>query len=86
MIASHTGIAGCTILEDEVTLWGKVGVISGITIGKKAVVLAQSGVGRSLEGGKTYFGSPAEEAREKMKQMAYIKQVPFLMEKFKKNS
>ena len=86
LIASHTGIAGCTILEDEVTLWGQVGVISGITIGKKAVVLAQSGVGRSLEGGKTYFGSPAEEAREKMKQMAYIKQVPFLMEKFKKNS
>ncbi len=86
LIASHTGIAGCTVLEDEVTLWGQVGVISGITIGKKAVVLAQSGVGRSLEGGKTYFGSPAEEAREKMKQMAYIKQVPFLMEKFKKNS
>ena len=86
LIASHTGIAGCTILEDEVTLWGQVGVISGITIGKKAIVLAQSGVGRSLEGGKTYFGSPAEEAREKMKQLAYIKQVPFLMEKMKKNS
>ncbi|WP_435625601.1 UDP-3-O-(3-hydroxymyristoyl)glucosamine N-acyltransferase [Flagellimonas sp.] len=86
LIASHTGIAGCTILEDEVTLWGQVGVISGITIGKKAVVLAQSGVGRSLEGGKTYFGSPAEEAREKMKQMAYIKQVPYLMEKFKKKT
>ena len=86
LIASHTGIAGCTVLEDEVTLWGQVGVISGINIGKKAVVLAQSGVGRSLEGGKTYFGSPAEEAREKMKQLAYIKQVPFLMEKMKKNS
>ncbi|MEM9076233.1 MAG: UDP-3-O-(3-hydroxymyristoyl)glucosamine N-acyltransferase [Bacteroidota bacterium] len=86
LIASHTGIAGCTVLEDEVTLWGQVGVISGITIGKKAIVLAQSGVGRSLEGGKTYFGSPAEEAREKMKQLAYIKQVPFLMEKMKKNS
>lgn len=86
LIASHTGIAGCTIIEDEVTLWGQVGIISGITIGKKAIVLAQSGVARSLEGGKTYFGSPAEEAREKMKQMAYIKQVPFLMEKIKKNS
>nr|WP_298998692.1 UDP-3-O-(3-hydroxymyristoyl)glucosamine N-acyltransferase [uncultured Allomuricauda sp.] len=86
LIASHTGIAGCTVIEDEVTLWGQVGIISGVTIGKKAVVLAQSGVAKSLEGGKTYFGSPAEEAREKMKQMAYIKQVPFLMEKIKKNS
>ncbi len=86
LIASHTGIAGCTIIEDEVTLWGQVGVVSGITIGKKAVVLAQSGVGKSLEGGKTYFGSPAEEAREKMKQLAYVKQVPYLWEKIKKNS
>ncbi|PRX55057.1 UDP-3-O-(3-hydroxymyristoyl)glucosamine N-acyltransferase [Flagellimonas meridianipacifica] len=86
LIASHTGIAGCTIIEDEVTLWGQVGITSGVTIGKKAVILAQSGVSKSLEGGKTYFGSPAEEARAKMKEMASIRKVPFLLEKFKKNS
>ena len=57
LIASHTGIAGCVIIEDEVTLWGQVGITSGITIGKKAIVLAQSGISKSLEGGKTYFGS-----------------------------
>ncbi|MFW2377360.1 MAG: DapH/DapD/GlmU-related protein, partial [Cellulophaga baltica] len=81
LIASQTGIAGCVIIEDEVTLWGQVGVISAITIGKKAVVLAQSGISKSLEGNATYFGSPAEEAREKMKQMAWIKQIPQIIKK-----
>jgi len=85
LIASHTGIAGCVVLEDEVTLWGQVGVISGITIGKGATVLAQSGVGNSLEGGKTYFGSPAAEAREKMRELASIKSLPSLVKKMNKN-
>lgn len=81
LIASQTGIAGCVIIEDEVTLWGQVGVTSAATIGKKAVVLAQTGVSKSLEGGKNYFGSPVEEAREKLKQMAYIKQIPEILKK-----
>lgn len=85
LIASHVGIAGCVVIEDEVTLWGQVGITSGATIGKKAVILAQSGVAKSLEGGKTYFGSPAEEAREKLKQMASVKQIPEILQKLKKN-
>ncbi len=84
LIASQVGIAGCTILEDEVTLWGQVGVISDITIGKGAVVYAQSGVAKDLEAGKSYFGSPAGEAREKYKEMAFIKGLPKIVENFKK--
>ena len=85
LFASQVGIAGCVVIEDEVTLWGQVGVISGITIGKGTVVLAQAGVSKSLEGGKTYFGSPAEEARLKMKQLAGIKQIPSIIQMLKKN-
>ncbi|MDX1363047.1 MAG: UDP-3-O-(3-hydroxymyristoyl)glucosamine N-acyltransferase [Arenibacter latericius] len=84
LIASQTGIAGCVVIEDEVTLWGQVGVTSATTIGKKAVVLAQTGVSKSLEGGKNYFGSPAEEARERLKQLAYIKQIPTILKKLDK--
>lgn len=79
LIASQTGIAGCVVIEDEVTLWGQVGVTSAATIGKNAVVLAQTGVAKSLAGGKTYFGSPAEEAREKLKQMANVKRIPDIL-------
>lgn len=83
LIAAQTGIAGCVIVEDEVTLWGQVGTTSGITIGEKAVVLGQTGVTKSIEGGKTYFGTPIEESREKLKQLANIKRIPGLIEKLK---
>ncbi len=83
LIAAQTGIAGCVIIEDEVTIWGQVGTTSGITIGAKAILLAKSGVSKSLEGGKVYFGSPAEEARDKMKQLANVKRIPEILEKLK---
>ena len=84
MIAAQTGIAGCVVIEDEVTLWGQVGSTSGITIGAKAVVLAQSGISKSLEGGKVYFGYPAEESREKLKQLAMLKSIPEILKNLKK--
>ena len=84
LIASQTGIAGCVIIEDEVTMWGQVGTTSGITIGTKAVVLGQTGVTKSIEGGKSYFGTPVEESREKLKQLAYIKRIPELLNTIKK--
>ncbi|PIB31966.1 UDP-3-O-(3-hydroxymyristoyl)glucosamine N-acyltransferase [Gaetbulibacter sp. 5U11] len=83
LIASQTGIAGCCIIEDEVTLWGQVGTTSGITIGKKANVLGQTGVTKSIEGGKSYFGTPIEESRVKLKELAYIKQIPEIIKQLK---
>jgi UDP-3-O-[3-hydroxymyristoyl] glucosamine N-acyltransferase len=83
LIAAQTGIAGCVVIEDEVTLWGQVGTTSGITIGTKAVILGQTGVTKSVAGGKTYFGTPIEESREKLKELAYVKRIPELLEKLK---
>lgn len=83
LIASQTGIAGCVIIEDEVTLWGQVGTTSGITIGSKAVIMGQTGVTKSVEGGKSYFGTPIEESREKLKQLANIKKIPEILNKLK---
>lgn len=83
LIASQTGIAGCVIIEDEVVIWGQVGTTSGITIGEKAVILGQTGVTKSVEGGKSYFGTPIEESREKLKQLANIKKIPEILSKLK---
>lgn len=83
LIASQTGIAGCVVIEDEVTMWGQVGTTSGITIGSKAVVMGQTGVTKSVEGGKSYFGTPIEESREKLKQLANIKKIPEILNKLK---
>ncbi len=81
LFAAQVGIGGKAIIEDEVTLWGQVGVSKDLTIGKGAVVMAQSGVPASLEGNRAYFGSPAGDARPKMKELAWIKRIPELWEK-----
>ena len=81
LFAGQVGIAGATTIEDNVTLWGQVGVSKTLTIGKDAIVYAQSGVKDSIAGGKVYFGSPVEDAREKMKEFVWIKRIPQLWEK-----
>ncbi len=75
LIASHTGIAGCNVIEDEVTIWGQVGTNSGITIGKGAVIMGQTGVTKSVEGGKSYFGTPITESRQKLKELAMLRRL-----------
>jgi UDP-3-O-[3-hydroxymyristoyl] glucosamine N-acyltransferase len=81
LFAAQVGIAGCVIIEDNVILWGQVGVPSDLRIGKGAVVLGQSGLTKDLEGDKTYFGSPAEEARHKYRELASIRKLPEVIEK-----
>lgn len=83
LFASQVGIAGVVTVEDDVILWGQVGVQKDLTIGKGAVVLGQSGLAKSLKGGITYFGSPVREAREKMKELALIKQLPSIIEELR---
>lgn len=83
LISSQVGIAGVVTLEDDVILWGQVGVQKDLVIGKGAVVLGQSGVAKTLEGNKTYFGSPVREAVDKMKELALIKRLPEIFEKLK---
>lgn len=80
LVAAQVGIAGCVIMEDDITLWGQVGVRSDITIGKGAVVLAQTGISKGLEGGKTYFGSPVSESRDKLKEMANTRKIPGIID------
>lgn len=81
LFAAQVGIAGATTIEDEVILWGQVGVSKTLTIGKGAELYAQSGVPASLEGGKKYFGSPAEDALNKKKEFIWIKRIPELWDK-----
>ncbi|MEQ8909182.1 MAG: UDP-3-O-(3-hydroxymyristoyl)glucosamine N-acyltransferase [Vicingaceae bacterium] len=83
LIAAHCGLAGCSTLGDRVTLWGQVGITSGVHIGDEAVLSAKSGVSKSLEGKKVYAGAPAIEFKEKYKEMAALRGLPDVLKKLK---
>jgi UDP-3-O-[3-hydroxymyristoyl] glucosamine N-acyltransferase len=85
LFAAQVGIAGVVTIEDNVTLWGQVGVPSNIHIGKGAVLLGQSAPSKSLEGGKSYLGSPAGDAKDKMREIITLKKITEEMAK-KENS
>lgn len=81
LMAAHVGVSGCVVIKDGATLWGQAGVRSDVTIGTGAVLLAQSGLGENLPDGKTYFGTPAGDARTKMKEVAALKMLPDVIKK-----
>lgn len=84
IFSAHVAIAGVTVVEDDVTLWGQVGVHKDLVIGAGATVLAKSGVDKSIEGKKTYWGSPVQEARKAWKQLAIERELPDHIDKLRK--
>ena len=86
LLAAQVGIAGGTTLGDGVILWGQVGVNKTITIGDGAIVMGQAGITSSIEGNKTYWGTPIQEFYNKRKELVLIKRLPEIWEKLKQLS
>jgi UDP-3-O-[3-hydroxymyristoyl] glucosamine N-acyltransferase len=83
LIGAFCAIAGVTRIEDDVILWANVLVNKDLVIGKGAIVLAGSATGKSLEGGKTYWGRPAIDARKKWREVAALRMLPDILSKLK---
>ncbi|MCX6306627.1 MAG: UDP-3-O-(3-hydroxymyristoyl)glucosamine N-acyltransferase [Bacteroidetes bacterium] len=83
LIGAFCAIAGVTRIEDDVILWANVLINKDLVIGKGAIILAGSGTEKSLEGGKTYWGMPAMEARKMWRQVAALKMLPDILGKLK---
>lgn len=84
LFAAAVVVAGCVTIEDGVTLWGQVVVNKTLTIGANAVLLGRTGVAGDLEGNKTYWGAPAQDARVAQKELIWIKRIAELWDKVKK--
>jgi UDP-3-O-[3-hydroxymyristoyl] glucosamine N-acyltransferase len=81
LFAAQVAIAGACTIGNNVIMWGQVGISSGLIIEDNVTILAQSGVGENLKEGRSYFGSPAGDAKEKMREIFAGKQLPELIRK-----
>jgi UDP-3-O-[3-hydroxymyristoyl] glucosamine N-acyltransferase len=86
LLAAQVGIAGAVEIGNGVILWGQVGVSKTLSIGDNTIILAQSGVGGTIEPNKIFFGTPAEEASIKKRELVWIKRIPELWQKVKDRS
>ena len=78
LFAAQVGIAGSTIVEDDVVLAGQVGVAGHIRIGRGVVATAQTGIPNSIEAGELVSGYPAIANRDWLKASAIFRQLPEL--------
>lgn len=81
LFAANVVVGGCTTILDGVTIWGGCIINKTLTIGAHATLLARTGVGGDLEGGKTYFGAPAKEAGIAQRELVWITRIPELWNK-----
>ena len=78
LLAAQVGIAGSTVVEDEVVLAGQVGVNGHITIGKGARATGQTGITNDVPPGSFVSGLPAVENRTWRKAATSFVQLPAL--------
>ena len=74
-MAAQVGVAGNCVIGDWSVLQGQVGIAQNLTLGERTTVLAQSGVGNDLPPGKTWFGSPVQEARKAFRDMVALRRL-----------
>lgn len=84
LLCAQVGISGNVTIGNRVKFYGKSGTVQNVVIPDDVTILGSSNVGKNLEVGKTYLGSPCEESTTVAKQWAIIKQLPSLWEKLRK--
>ncbi len=83
VIAAQTGISGSTKIGKRNQIAGQVGMIGHSTTTDDVIIIAQSGVSKSITKPGTYFGAPAKEFRTALRQEGALRQLPELLERVK---
>lgn len=79
IICGQTGLAGSTVLEENVIMAGQTGSSGHLTIHKNAIVWAQSGVGHDVPEGAIVSGSPAFDSRDWLRASATFSRLPEML-------
>ena len=73
-----------TIIEDNVTLAGQVGIIGHLTIGNGSTIAAKSAVFQSLDPNSFVSGVPARPHKNRLRQDVVILQLPDILNRVRK--
>jgi UDP-3-O-[3-hydroxymyristoyl] glucosamine N-acyltransferase len=83
VIAAQTGISGSTKIGKYCMIGGQVGLAGHIEIADHTVIMAQSGIHNNInEQGKSFFGTPADEARKAQRAYIAVKMLPDMLREF----
>lgn len=81
LLGAQSGIAGCTYIDDDCKIWAKACVNKDLYVAKNTVLYAFSAIDKSVEEeGQTLFGIPAEDAKKKWRELAYLRKLSTLVD------
>lgn len=83
VLASQVGFAGSVTTGEYVVCAGQVGVADHVHVGAGATLGAQCGVPKTLKGGKTYLGAPAQPDTDAHKQFMAVRRLPKMLAQFR---
>lgn len=83
LIAAQTGVAGSSVIEDDVVIGGQVGIADHCRLEAGCVVGAQAGIpsGKVIRRGQTVWGTPARPIERFKEQYAWFARLPELAER-----
>lgn len=71
-MAAYGGISGSTVIGDNVTMGGRVGIGDHRTVGEGALLAAGSAVLQDVPAGETWGGYPAKPIRKFLRETAWL--------------
>ncbi len=84
IIVAQTGLAGSSILEDNVIMAAKSGTSDHVRVGKGSTVAALGGVIKDISPGSVVSGFPARDHRKNFRIAALMQKLPSLFDRVKK--
>lgn len=81
-MAAQAGISGSAVIGARNRVGGQVGIAGHLATADDVMILAQSGVSRSIRQKGEYFGSPAKDMKVAFRQEAATRQLPELLKEF----
>lgn len=76
-----TLFGGSSVVEDRVTLAGRVGLVGHVTVGADSLLYACTVVTRNIPAGSQLSGDPAQPHRKHLREQAALRQLPRLLER-----
>jgi UDP-3-O-[3-hydroxymyristoyl] glucosamine N-acyltransferase len=84
LLVAQAGVAGSTKVGNYVVMAGQAGLIGHLDVGDQAIITAQTGVTKDVPAKGVMSGSPAQDRRTHLKELASLSKLPEALQEIRR--